>query len=250
VSRAVVIVLLVVAGCAGASSNPLFDEGVDGAMHDAMPVMIDAALLRDGASFDAAMADLAPSLLALTTSCTVASNSKYAPTSGAPATIDICALNGAYFWKADMDIDCDGQMTSVCNVGADPYYQDQTSFNQSDGHPLIASVLPYVVLPIASSRFSFSTANIKPGAVVAVMYEGKLTFGVFGDEGPSSIIGEASYAMAQSLGIDPNPSTGGVGSGVTYIAFVGSSAVVSPIEDHAAATTLGESLSATLLQNN
>ena len=45
--------------------------------------------------------------------------------------------------------------------------------------------------------------------------------------------------MASALGIDPDPSTGGVDSGVAYIAFTGASALVSPIEDHAAATTLG-----------
>ena len=34
--------------------------------------------------------------------------------------------------------------------------------------------------------------------------------------------------MAQMLGIDPNPSTGGIDTGVAYIAFTGPSAVVVP----------------------
>jgi hypothetical protein len=72
-------------------------------------------------------------------------------------------------------------------------------------------------------------------------------YGVFGDEGPSSIIGEASYAMASSLGIDPDPSTGGVDTGVAYIAFTGSDAVVPVIEDHAMATALGEAKARALL---
>ena len=62
---------------------------------------------------------------------------------------------------------------------------------------------------------------------------------MFGDEGPTSIIGEASYATAQALGIDPDPSTGGTDTGVAYIAFTGSAAVVPVIEDHAMTVQLG-----------
>ncbi len=40
-----------------------------------------------------------------------------------------------------------------------------------------------------------------------------------GDTGPDEIIGEASYATAKALGIDPDPETGGTDSGVTYIVF-------------------------------
>ena len=52
--------------------------------------------------------------------------------------------------------------------------------------------------------------------------------------------------MAASLGIDPDPATGGADTGVTYIVFTGAGAVVSPIEDHAAAVSLGEVLAAQL----
>jgi hypothetical protein len=85
---------------------------------------------------------------------------------------------------------------------------------------------------------------------VAVIYNGQVEYGAFGDEGPDNIIGEASYAMASLLGVDPDPSTGGVDSGVTYIAFTGQGAVVDPIEDHAAATAKGAALAAQLLQDN
>ena len=67
------------------------------------------------------------------------------------------------------------------------------------------------------------------------------------EEGPDNIIGEASYAMATLLGIDPDPATGGTGSGVTYIAFTGPTSVVNKIEDHAEAVRLGQMLAATLL---
>ena len=56
---------------------------------------------------------------------------------------------------------------------------------------------------------------------------------------PQDIIGEASYAMAVELGIDPDPSTGGIEGGVAYIAFTGVESKVGTIEDHDEATTLG-----------
>jgi hypothetical protein len=49
----------------------------------------------------------------------------------------------------------------------------------------------------------------------------------------SAIIGEASYKTAANLGIDPDPSSGGTDSGVTYIFF--KNATISPIENHSTA---------------
>jgi Fungal chitosanase of glycosyl hydrolase group 75 len=189
-------------------------------------------------------------LLALTQSCNQVSNGFYAPDSGETANIPICGLTGAVYWKADMDIDCDGKMSMQCNINADPDYQDQTSAVDSHGDPLDSANLPFVVVPLASSRFDYKAAGLKLGSVILVIYNGKLNYGVFGDEGPSSIIGEASYAMANSLGIDPDPSTGGVDSGVTYIAFTGAGAIQSPIEDHDGAVTLGQSLARKLIDQN
>jgi hypothetical protein len=68
---------------------------------------------------------------------------------------------------------------------------------------------------------------------------------VFGDTGPSQIIGEGSYALAKSLGIDPDPLRGGTDAGVTYIVFPGSR--VAPVEDHAAAVTRGQEAARQLL---
>ena len=196
-----------------------------------------------------AAGSLVERLLALTASCTAASTSKLATDEGEKGTVDICKLKGAFFWKADMDIDCDGQETAECNKTADPWFQNQTAFPQSNGKPLIASVLPYIVLPLADSRFSYKTAGILPGALAIVIYQGKLNYGVFGDLCAKGMIGEASYAMAASLGIDPDPATGGADSGVTYFVFTGAGAVVKPIEDHQAAVKLGQSLVQQLLQS-
>ena len=154
--------------------------------------------------------------------CTAASTAKYSTDDGAPGSVDICRLNGAFFWKSDMDVDCDGQMTTQCSLATDPDFQNQTSFTESNGStPLDAAQLPYVVVPLPSARFDYMASHIQPGALALVLYNGKLTYAVFGDEGPDNIIGEASYATAKSLGIDPDPSTGGIDSGVTFFVFTG-----------------------------
>jgi len=169
---------------------------------------------------------------------------------GLPIDIPICGLKGAVFWKADLDVDCDGKQSAQCNLQTDAAYQAQTSATDSNGDPLDAATLPYVVVPLPSTRFDYAAAGLAFGSVIAVIYQGKVEYGVFGDEGPKAIIGEASYAMAASLGINPDPSVGGTDSGVTYIAFTGAGAVVAKIEDHPAAVTLGEKLASTLVGAN
>ncbi|MER6221350.1 glycoside hydrolase family 75 protein [Streptomyces sp. 900105755] len=190
----------------------------------------------------------AADLLAKVTSCSQISNGKYKTDDETSATIPVCGKNGAVFWKADMDIDCDGQRTTNCNEDRDPWYQDDTAFHQSDGKPLKAESLPYIVVPSSSSIWNYSSAGIKGGGVVAVIYNNKVEYAVVGDTGPTKIIGEASYATAKALGIDPDPATGGADSGVTYILFKNSK--VSPIESHSAAVTLGDQLAKQFLANN
>jgi hypothetical protein len=88
------------------------------------------------------------------------------------------------------------------------------------------------------------------GSVAAVIYDGKIEYGIVGDIGPKTILGEASYAMAKNLGINPNPSTGGTDSGVTYVIFTGISGVVSANEDHDEAALVGDIRAAQLLAEN
>ncbi|MFG3589737.1 glycoside hydrolase family 75 protein [Streptomyces sp. NPDC047990] len=190
----------------------------------------------------------ASALLAKVTSCSQISSGKYKTDDETSATVPVCGKNGAVFWKADMDIDCDGQVTAQCNGDADPWFQDDTAFHQSDGKPLRAESLPYVVVPSTSSIWKYTSYGIKGGGVVAVVYNNKVEYAVVGDTGPTQIIGEASYATAKALGIDPDPETGGADSGVTYILFKNSQ--VSPIESHSAAVSLGDSLAKQFLQSN
>ncbi|MEU0603957.1 glycoside hydrolase family 75 protein [Streptomyces sp. NPDC006393] len=190
----------------------------------------------------------AADLLAKVTSCQQISSGTYKTDDGTSATVPVCGKNGAVFWKADMDIDCDGQRTTDCNETRDPWFQNDTAFHQSDGLPLKAESLPFVVVPGTSTIWNYTSAGIKGGGVVAVVYGNKVEYAVVGDTGPSKIIGEASYATAKALGIDPDPATGGADSGVTYILFKNSQ--VSPIENHGAAVTLGEQLAKQFLRSN
>ncbi|GGZ32551.1 hypothetical protein GCM10010387_28260 [Streptomyces inusitatus] len=180
--------------------------------------------------------------------CAQISRGAYHEDANAPADVPVCEKKGAVFWKADMDIDCDGQRTERCNATTDPHFLAQTAFRQSDGRPLNAEKLPFVVVPGAGDLWKPSASGIGGGGVVAVIHGGRVRYGVVGDTGPTRIIGEASYAMARSLGVDPDPRTGGVDSGVTYILFKDSR--VDPIEDHGAAVTLGESLARKFLKEN
>jgi len=190
----------------------------------------------------------AAQLLAKVQGCNQVSNGTYKTDSETAPSIAVCDKSGAVFWKADMDIDCDGQTTARCNHDTDPWYYNDTAFHQSDDQPLIADQLPYVVIPGPSSIWNYQNFQIQGGAVVAVIYNNQVVYAVFGDTGPQDMIGEASYATAQALGINPDPANGGTDSGVTYIVFKNSN--VSPIESHDRATELGQQLAQQFIDNN
>lgn len=191
----------------------------------------------------------AAQLLAKTNSCKQISNGKYKTDEDVSGkTVAVCDANGAVFWKADMDIDCDGQRTTQCNENTDCCFQDDTAFHQSDGKALNAAKLPYIVVPSASSKWNYESSQLKGGGACAVIYGDKVEYAVIGDTGPTGIIGESSYATASDLGINPDPSNGGTDSGVTYICFKNSE--VSPIENHGNATSTGQDLATTFVNNN
>lgn len=194
--------------------------------------------------------DTAAAILAKLGTCTKVSTAPYATDDDEAPTIDVCGLKNAVWWKADLDVDCDGKTTTECNAQTDPAYQDQTAATDSSDDPLDAASLPYVVVPQASSRWDYEKSGLALGTVVAVIYKGKIEYGIIGDTGPTDIIGEASYAMAKSLGIDPDPSTGGTDDGVVYVAFTGKSDAVKKNEDHAEAVTIGKARTAQFLAEN
>lgn len=190
----------------------------------------------------------AQELLAKVTGCTQISNGTYKTDSEAGRTIPVCDKNGAVFWKGDMDIDCDGQRTAQCNENTDCCFLPDTAFHQSDGRPLNAAVLPFVVVPSPSGTWDYRNFGISGGGSVAIIYNNQVLYAVVGDTGPTDIIGEASYAAAQRLGINPDPRNGGTDSGVTYIFFKNSR--VNPIENQNNAVTTGQQLARQFINSN
>ncbi|MFI7316334.1 glycoside hydrolase family 75 protein [Streptomyces venezuelae] len=190
----------------------------------------------------------AADLLAATRSCTQVSDGMYRTDDDARQDVPVCATHDAVFWKADMDIDCDGREGKACNPRTDPLFQPTTAYQQSDGRQLDAENLPYVVVPGASHRWNHTEHGVTGGTVAAVVHRDKVQYAVVGDTGPTDLIGEASYATARALGINPDPRKGGAGPDVTYILFKGSKA--QPIESHRAAVARGDELARRLVARN
>ncbi|MCX4231575.1 MULTISPECIES: glycoside hydrolase family 75 protein [Streptomyces] len=187
----------------------------------------------------------AAELLAAVRDCDPVSDDRFSSDDGEPADIEVCGRREAVFWKADLDVDCDGRPGRHCNERTDPLFCDTTAFQQSDGRQLSAERLPYVVVPGPSHRWNHREHDVRRGTVAAVIHGDRVRYAVVGDIGPEGIIGEASYALARNLGIRPDPKGGGAASGVTYILFKGSGA--SPIESPAAAEAQGERLARALV---
>ncbi|WP_238431627.1 glycoside hydrolase family 75 protein [Streptomyces cavernae] len=190
----------------------------------------------------------AADLLARVRSCTPLSQGRYRSDVGAPADIPVCGTRGVVFWKADMDIDCDGRPGARCNEDTDPSFTPTTAYQQSDGRHLNAERLPFVVVPGVSGIWNYRDHGIRGGTVAAVIYGDQVRYAVVGDVGPTGIIGEASYATARALGINPDPRRGGTPSGVTYLLFKDSRA--RPIEDHEVAVAEGERLARAFLRRS
>ncbi|WP_367326377.1 glycoside hydrolase family 75 protein [Streptomyces sp. HUAS ZL42] len=190
----------------------------------------------------------AADLLAEVRDCAPVSHRRYRRDAGEPANIPVCGSRGAVFWKADMDIDCDGRPGRRCNSRSDPGFSASTACQQSDGRYLSAEKLPYIVLPAPSRIWDRRRYGIRCGSVAAVVRGDRVQYAVVGDTGGHDVIGEASYAAAKALGIRPDPRRGGARSGVTYIVFKDSD--VSPIENHAAAVEVGERLARLFVEGN
>ena len=138
-------------------------------------------------------------LLAMTQNCTAANKIASDPgdfvlDNGMVA--HVCSLKGgpgniggAVYYTADMDIDCDGLMTTHCpGTGADmdPSYDGQTSFHgpnsasNANGPSLASENTPYVVIPEEVVYPGLDQTN--GGNIVAVIYNNQIEFAVFGDQ--------------------------------------------------------------------
>ena len=157
----------------------------------------------------------------------------YATDVGAAPSVTPCALadGKAIAWQSDLDVDCDGGQQDACR--SDPEYQGGTSATTAGGAPIDANAVPFVVVPLSRpDGMDDDGEGVALGNAAYVIFDDKIVAGVFADEGPSDVIGEASFAMAEALGIDPDPVRGGADGGATFIVFTGADAAVQPIEDH------------------
>ncbi|GGU65905.1 hypothetical protein GCM10010259_65280 [Streptomyces daghestanicus] len=188
----------------------------------------------------------AEGLLARVRDCDPVSSARHRGDAGKPADVPVCRTPGAVFWKADLDIDCDGRPGPRCNRRTDPVFTASTAFAQSDGRPLDAARLPYIVVPSPGPAWDHRADGVTGGSVAAVIHRDRVRYAVVGDIGPRGVIGEGSYALAEELGIRPDPRGGGVPSGVTYIVFDGGR--VDPVEDRRAAERAGERLARDFLR--
>jgi hypothetical protein len=232
------VLVLALAGCSAAPAMPL-----DAAMSVDAFASVDTHYAVDSVSMghdggpDTGAAPITADMIraALGASCTpVTGTGLYATDDGEPDTIPICQGPGAVlYWQSDIDVDCDGGRTTICT--SDPAYMHDTSTTGSDGMAIDAETVPFVVIPLPSARFRYADHQIDLGQLALVTYQDHWAIGVFADEGPDNIIGEASYAMNVLLGVDPDPRTGGADSGATFVIFTGTTARVTNADDHAEA---------------
>jgi|SRR5579871_2609296 len=82
-----------------------------------------------------------------------------------------------------------------------------------------ASKIPFLVLPGGMAR----ALGARPGdfAVVFNLRNGKSSYAIYGDVGPSDRIGEGSIALAENLRIRSDARNGGARRGILYLLFPG-----------------------------
>ena len=120
---------------------------------------LDSLTVTDAGGGGGTGAPTAAELLAKVTSCSQISNGTYKTDEELSRTIPVCGKNGAVFWKADMDIDCDGIRTTQCNENTDCCFQPDTAFHTSTDQPLNAAQLPYVVVPARAAPGTTATSR-------------------------------------------------------------------------------------------
>ena len=168
--------------------------------------------------------------------------------------------SAAFFYEAGMTIDADGApnayhpdntgLDDLKNAGSpgnwqglaknadgDPYIQgpddpfpgyyvsatalaDRTKPVNDPTRYVDASKIPFIVLPGALARQLYA----RPGdfSVVLNLNNGKSSYAIFGDVGPSDRIGEGSVALAENLGIRSDARNGGARRGILFLVFPGS----------------------------
>ncbi|PLB46569.1 chitosanase [Aspergillus steynii IBT 23096] len=146
-------------------------------------------------------------------------------------------LKGPNKELVNMDIDCDGEQTSGDGrCGSSEDTQGQTAFQEEVSQygisDLNAYIHPYVVLGNEGNydpTFDPREHGVEPLSIVAVVCNGKLVYGIWGDtngDDGKPLVGEASLATATAcFGEEMNGDNGHDEKDVLYIAFSGKEAV-------------------------
>ncbi len=94
---------------------------------------------------------------------------------------------------------------------------DHDNPNPRDPHRYVdAATIPYVVLHPVALKY----AKLGDFATVVNLQSGKISAAIVADESaPNLPVGEGSIALAQTLGIDANPRTGGKDGDVVYLIY-------------------------------
>jgi hypothetical protein len=82
-----------------------------------------------------------------------------------------------------------------------------------------STTIQYIALPPDAKEWG---AKLGDFVVVLNAKNGRLAYAIFADIGPPAKLGEGSIALADAVGIEPNPKTGGLPFGVIYGVFIGS----------------------------
>jgi len=144
---------------------------------------------------------------------------------------------GEIFIESKMDSDCDGAPScpSIDSSG-----QTQTSWTWR-GAAIDALKANYYVLP-SNLRRRLGNTRLALGDIAAVMYNGRLEFAVYADNGPLDKIGEGSISLVQNLGFNPYKNGRvccGITSGVVLIVLPGSRGTYTSPYDRASVRQAG-----------
>lgn len=112
--------------------------------------------------------------------------------------------DGSFSFLGDYDVDVDGSP----NWQIDPFGQADTTLHHN-GKPINSGIVPGIVLPPVCIK---AVKGIVLGCKAQVTYKARTREAVVFDVGPNFKLGEGSPCLAERLGINPDPTHGGVDS--------------------------------------
>lgn len=135
-----------------------------------------------------------------------------------------------------MDIDCDGANRHAGKCSNDNSGQSRTAFmddlEEFGIKDLDANIHPYIVFgndnkDSPDDEFDPRDHGMEPLSVMAVVCNGKLFYGIWGDTNGHTAVGESSLSMAELCFPEEDPSgdSGHTPNDVMYIGFTGKEAV-------------------------